>query len=310
MFGSGIAGGGKGMDAYAKLALWKKVKKNPTFMKVFDYLGAMLGVSLTMDSTKLKTGMIDISDVDVTDNILETDHETIAMLGDPDLELKILLDMAQGQLTKFTHTELFPEEEKGPVVFCIDNSGSMHGAPELYSKALALGCGLKALNQGRDFVVFHFSSEYHIDDIPTWYFPANKTPEIDKLMECMEYFDGGGTNFNIAIEAAIATIDKKVKAPKSMPKGLKEKFKKADIFFLSDGDCVATDEQIKILKEFKERCNAKIWSFWVDISSWDSSGTYASLAEFSDEIIQMSSGDLVHTSIKIDGISKSALSKV
>jgi len=53
--------------------------------------------------------------------------------------------------------EIRPTADRGPILLCVDTSGSMRGARETVAKALALECMRAAREQERDCYVFAFS---------------------------------------------------------------------------------------------------------------------------------------------------------
>lgn len=63
-----------------------------------------------------------------------------------------------------THrNEIRPAAELGPIIVCLDTSGSMRGARELVAKALALECLRGAHRQRRKCFVYAFSGECGAD---------------------------------------------------------------------------------------------------------------------------------------------------
>jgi uncharacterized protein with von Willebrand factor type A (vWA) domain len=53
--------------------------------------------------------------------------------------------------------EIRPAAEMGPIILCLDTSGSMRGARELVAKALALECMRGAHRQQRPCYLYAFS---------------------------------------------------------------------------------------------------------------------------------------------------------
>jgi hypothetical protein len=53
--------------------------------------------------------------------------------------------------------EIRPTADRGPILLCVDTSGSMRGARETVAKALALECMRAAKEQERDCYVFAFA---------------------------------------------------------------------------------------------------------------------------------------------------------
>eukprot|EP00878_Enallax_costatus_P038542 GHUV01043851.1.p1 GENE.GHUV01043851.1~~GHUV01043851.1.p1 ORF type:complete len:122 (-),score=8.67 GHUV01043851.1:42-407(-) len=53
--------------------------------------------------------------------------------------------------------EIRPTADRGPILLCVDTSGSMRGARETVAKALTLECMRAAKEQERDCYVFAFA---------------------------------------------------------------------------------------------------------------------------------------------------------
>lgn len=68
--------------------------------------------------------------------------------------------------------EIRPTADRGPILLCVDTSGSMRGARETVAKALALECMRAAKEQERDCYMFAFAgpaevSSAHAANPPT-----------------------------------------------------------------------------------------------------------------------------------------------
>ena len=53
--------------------------------------------------------------------------------------------------------EIRPADEQGPIILCLDTSGSMMGAREVVAKAVAVACIRAAVHQGRKCFLYAFS---------------------------------------------------------------------------------------------------------------------------------------------------------
>ena len=56
-----------------------------------------------------------------------------------------------------------PTADRGPILLCIDTSGSMRGARETVAKALSLECMRAAKAQDRGCYVFAFAGPQEVD---------------------------------------------------------------------------------------------------------------------------------------------------
>jgi uncharacterized protein with von Willebrand factor type A (vWA) domain len=113
------------------------------------------------------------------------------------------------------------EKGKGPVVVCLDGSSSMMGDKEIWAKALALTFFEIARRQRRLFHSICFSSV----DTPLHELDLNPREryrvEMDKVIDLAEYFPGGGTDFETALDAALACLRQ-------------SRFNRGDIIFITN----------------------------------------------------------------------------
>lgn len=125
---------------------------------------------------------------------------------------------------------------KGPIICCIDESGSMRKL-DTQSKAFLIALMSIARKQRRDFAIIPFSSFVGAVEI----FPKGKY-EISKIVDVCNRFIGGGTNFEAPLNEALQIIEK-------------DRFKQADILFVTDGDSHISAEflqQFKTIQSKKE----------------------------------------------------------
>jgi uncharacterized protein with von Willebrand factor type A (vWA) domain len=107
---------------------------------------------------------------------------------------------------------------QGPVICCIDGSGSMSGTPEYASKGIALALMEVAKKEKRDFVLIQFGSAY---EIRTFTAPKGQAETLAVLAE-LEFFFNGGTDFEAPLGVCVDMIKQ-------------SKYNKADIIFITDG---------------------------------------------------------------------------
>jgi MoxR-like ATPase len=94
-----------------------------------------------------------------------------------------------------------PSATGGPLVLCLDTSGSMSGTRELWSKAVVLACVSAAHQQQRPCRVIAFSKgimdagEMNADG-----------PGVERLLEFLKHSFGGGTDVTGALQYAVSEI--------------------------------------------------------------------------------------------------------
>lgn len=152
----------------------------------------------------------------------------LGLLNDRDCEVLFDLKYVENRLLCFakegyttTDEERLEEVRRmesenmgGPIIFCIDTSGSMYGEPERIAKAVTLYIAMKAVAENRSCYVINFSSEISAIDIT----PPNGIGELLSFMGTSFY---GGTDPLPALNHAIDMT------------GV-SKYKKADIIMISD----------------------------------------------------------------------------
>lgn len=136
---------------------------------------------------------------------------------------------------KMTSTEKLT---KGPIIVCIDSSGSMRGEKEIWSKALALTLGTIASSQKRDFQFIHFNSLVkRVDD-----FRVGQV-DVPTLLASLESFFSGGTSWEAPLSKAMEAI------------AAKSHLKKADIILITDGMCQLPNEfKFRLSRLKKQHC--------------------------------------------------------
>lgn len=106
------------------------------------------------------------------------------------------------------------EDEKGPVILCIDTSGSMSGMPEYLAKAMSLYIVTRASKENRDCFLINFSTNIQTLDF-------KKGKNFSALMNFLQMSFYGGTDAMPAFAKAIEMLQA-------------EEYKKADVLMISD----------------------------------------------------------------------------
>jgi uncharacterized protein with von Willebrand factor type A (vWA) domain len=125
-------------------------------------------------------------------------------------------------------------KDRGPIIICLDTSGSMQGTPESIAKALVLECLSEASKTRRECYVYLFGSENEVTELE-----LNVNAEgLDQLISflCMSF--GGGTD----VEGPLRQALNKCK---------ETKWHNADILLLSDGDFSYKDDLAQTIKRRK-----------------------------------------------------------
>ncbi len=249
------------MPVKDKLALAEKLRHGK-LRDVAKLIGRMKRLALAKQQQKIKKEPNEVVDVcrgDDLSNLLPTE---MLQLSDPDLEVLFLKKYANKELLQY---ELEGKDKlaKGAIVICVDNSGSMYGEPETWSKAVAVGLLEIATKEKRRFACVHFGGEN--DPLDVTIIEPTDTPaqRIEKIIHMAEYFMGGGTDFQKPLDKAVEIIEQQ------------PSFKKADIVFVTDGCADVSDKWIEKFKEYKKEKEVKV----VGIDVGTGSETFERLCE-------------------------------
>ncbi|MBL4753643.1 MAG: VWA domain-containing protein [Flavobacteriales bacterium] len=209
--------------------------------KVADILGKMRQIESSeriekvKHSTRTEVPVIDVSSKEEIIGIrLGKDIEhalpsELSLLSDPEtsllfdikyIESRLLCFEMQGETLMSRDEEveteqLIEEEDKlGPMILCVDTSGSMHGTPESIAKAMALFLSSQAKEQNRPCYLINFST-----CIST--FELTGTEGLSSLIQFLSQSFYGGTDVAPALRHALKKMED-------------ESYQKADVLVLSD----------------------------------------------------------------------------
>lgn len=166
----------------------------------------------------------------------------LARAGDAELAGTFLLDYSERSLRQVTP----PPAGKGPLVICLDSSGTMEGGGgkrEIWAKAVTLALLNIARVENREVSVVHFDDgPRQIDTFSGKYDPM-------KVLDTMETSYGGGTEWMATLDAATGLI--------ASPQ--------ADIAFITDGRAAVSEEWLASFKQRQQAMGFKVYGILVDL---------------------------------------------
>eukprot|EP00884_Botryococcus_braunii_P013814 jgi/Botrbrau1/22433/Bobra.0091s0035.1 len=138
--------------------------------------------------------------------------------------------------------EIRPTADRGPILLCVDTSGSMRGPRETVAKALALECMRAARAQERGCYVFAFSGPKEVDELEL----GTDMKSVDNLLSFLEKVFNGGSDFN---EPVRRCLDRLTEA----------KWANSDILLVSDGELRQPSQEImRKLSGAKEKLGLRV----------------------------------------------------
>ena len=110
-------------------------------------------------------------------------------------------------------------EQKGPVIICVDTSGSMHGTPERVAKTITFALAKKCLDEERKCFLISFSTSIEVQDLSD--FKASNG--LEALVSFLRKSFNGGTDASPALEKSLELMQT-------------NEWKNADVLAVTDGE--------------------------------------------------------------------------
>ena len=245
----------------------ERIRRSSKLHKLTDLVGKFKESAIVEQKKKAKHGAVEIKGVTTGDKIQDTLPSDRMNLCNDITKGDFYRRMSEHGLLQYSK-ESNKQKNKGPIIVCVDTSGSMQGDEEIWSKALTVGILEVAQMQKRDFACIIYSS--HADK-PI----VIKKDEIapQKIIDCAERFHNGGTSFEAPLNEALELIKD-------------SRFSAADIVFITDGDCYVSDNFSRKFKQIKEDKDFRTLGVLVNMGCGHVSDS--SLKEFCDNITLVS----------------------
>lgn len=139
--------------------------------------------------------------------------------------------------------EKYIKKRTGPVIACIDTSGSMAGTPLIKAKALLLAVANILELEGRSLHVLLFGASGEICELS-----MDGSKNAAELLNFMQNNFCGGTDFETPLSRAFEIIR------------TQKNYLKADVLMISDGGCGLSDKFVKTLQLEKQALDLRIYS--------------------------------------------------
>lgn len=181
----------------------------------------------------------------------------LSLMNNPAAKKLFQLKFAQKQLLSYDYQRMEEEQEeskekeettvekqepKGPIIICVDTSGSMHGTPENIAKTITFALSKIAIEEERKCYLISFSTSIETLDLTD--FSANP---IGKLVQFLRMSFHGGTDAGPALKHAVKMLSE-------------NEWKNADVLMISDFVMQSLDNDIKAQIESAQENNTNFHS--------------------------------------------------
>ena len=253
-----------------KIKAIQKLMKNDFTKKIMAMAGRAQSVANHEIETKCDRGDTKLVGVEMGGNLSKILPSELCFAGAcPEL---FAYRMLEGQLLQY-RTEGEKPMGYGPIIVCIDESGSMYGPKNMFAKALLFGMWIVANSQKRPFYVIRFAHR----------FQTHKIEKLRDIMALLDMFMNGGTDFEDPLNETIRII--------TDAQGTDPDMKTADLIFLTDGIGRVSKTVLEQILEKKRQLKFKILAAMVtsanDMRSTDVELAKKVLKSFSDEVFDI-----------------------
>lgn len=292
--GHAIGGAGR-MDAAARLALGERLARSEKLRKLIALVGAFRRLARVERRRQTPRTGPEVYDVETGQDPARLLAGELAALGHPLLRRDVHRRFVERQLLQYG-LRGDDDRGRGPMVICLDGSGSMRGPKELWAKALALTLVEEARRQRRACraIVFSAGHPLFVRDLvarkpgrkpadglaPTTPAPrattlaqadARRPLALDALIELAEHFPGGGTEFEAPLARALEAL-------------AESRYKRGDIVFVTDGEAGLGRAFEEHFAAEKARLGFRVIGVLVDVGHVREE----TLARFCDEVQRVS----------------------
>lgn len=188
----------------------------------------------------------------------------LALMKNPATKKLFQLRFAQKQLLSFEYqrnvartkeestqeeVSIEKKEPKGPIIICVDTSGSMHGTPENIAKTVTFALSKIALEEERKCYLISFSTGIETLDMSDF----KKGDSLQKLVHFLQMSFNGGTDASPALQHALQMLQS-------------NDYRNADVLMISDFVMAnLPDELIDAIEAEKEK-NTDFYSLVIGTS--------------------------------------------
>jgi uncharacterized protein with von Willebrand factor type A (vWA) domain len=169
------------------------------------------------------------------------------------VHLDFLRRFVEGRLLQY---DLRAPANRGPMVVCVDGSGSMSGSKEIWAKAVALTLMEIARREKRRCLAMVFSDGPEVFEVELLAKGRGAGSRLkvsdESVLAFAEHFPGGGTNFEAPLRRAVDAVTTGT-------------YRNGDVIFITDGEASIGSELVEEIAEGRKKHRFKIRGLLVDM---------------------------------------------
>ncbi|MEL6178091.1 MAG: VWA domain-containing protein [Myxococcota bacterium] len=253
----GLPEGATRGSATAKLDLGDSLAQNAKLKLLARMVGAFREFAQAQRRSTFERRPAEVHAIDMGRELARLLPAELSLRRHPLLRREFMRRFAEAKLLHYA-VEGLERAGRGPMVVCLDGSGSMQGEKELWAKAMALTLLEIARRQKRHFRAIVFSGGRHdlrVFDLLERPSPGQAEPpkvELRELMDFAEHFPGGGTDFEAPLNKALELLETQAQ------------LKGGDIVFVTDGAASISPAWLKQFNAARTRLEFSVYAVLVD----------------------------------------------
>ncbi len=252
--GASIEGG---MPSAAKLDLGDRLLTNDKLKRLSRLVGAFRQLARAARRARFERLPAEVHAIERGRDLARLLPTEASQLRHPQLRRLFLRRLLEGDLLQYA-IEGRDEGARGPMVVCVDGSGSMAGDKELWAKAVCLTLLEIARRQKRHFRALVFSDAqrdlrvFDLLEMPRGGRLEAPPVKIADLVAFADYFPRGGTDFQGPLDEALQILQHK-------------NLKRGDVVFITDGEASVSPQWLEGFLAEKARLDFKVYGVLVDV---------------------------------------------
>lgn len=243
-FGSGSSVGGRSSGSLAR-RLSQRLKKDDRLARIAMLAGKFKRIAAAKQKAKVRHGADEVSDIEAGSNISRLLPSELAKLVHPLLRRAFLASLIESRAMQYRLSGT-DSLGRGPLVVCLDKSGSMEGPKDIWATAVALALLDVAQRQKRPFALVAFDGDVKRQDVVE---VGGQLPEDALFVSC-----SGGTNITGVLARSMSIIQDGGGA-----------MKKADVVLITDGESETQDAPV--VRQFAEQLRVTILGVGIGVSA-------------------------------------------
>ncbi|MEW5932486.1 MAG: VWA domain-containing protein [Bacillota bacterium] len=241
------------VDKREKFELARRLRSDPKLRQIADLAGRMRNIAAAKQRERTKYVPSEVVGVTQGNDLSRVLPSELVRLTVPGLQPFFLRDFLEGKLLQY-ELKGREKEDRGPLVVCLDSSGSMAEGrrpytKEVWAKAVLLALFWIAACQKRAFACIHFGSK---SEIRVFEFPDPRSARPGDVAEMAAFFFGGGTDFETPLRKAQKLLEE-------------SEYRKGDVIFITDGQAAVSDQFLRQFRAAKARKGFAVWTVLVDV---------------------------------------------